>query len=108
MRTLAATVFSCGAARNKRNGELLPEPIGDLEPGLGHGFPIQILRVTRPAPGYRRHADGIPAGVGSYGYNWSSATSELNGILLDFGMHFLYTDHTYSRGRSIQLRCLSE
>ncbi len=34
MHTIGSTVFSCVASRNKRTGELSPEPIGDLEPGL--------------------------------------------------------------------------
>ncbi len=34
MRATAPTVFRCGASRNKREGVLSPEPIGDLEPGI--------------------------------------------------------------------------
>ena len=34
MRATAPTVFRCGASRNKREGVLSPEPIGDLEPRI--------------------------------------------------------------------------
>ena len=107
MRTLAATVFSCGASRNKRNGELLPEPIGDLEPGLGHGCSIQILRATRPAPGFRSSHTGALLNVGYGGYNWSPAVSESLGVYLLFSATELDPGNAY-RGTGLQLRCLSE
>ncbi|WP_304708788.1 hypothetical protein [uncultured Rikenella sp.] len=46
--------------------------------------------------------------VGNYGCSWSSATSGINGLDLNFNSQYLNTSSSDSRAHGFQLRCLSE
>ncbi|WP_294601002.1 hypothetical protein [uncultured Rikenella sp.] len=46
--------------------------------------------------------------VGYSGFSWSSATSGISGLDLNFSSQYLHTSHSDSRAHSFQLRCLSE
>ncbi|WP_304708461.1 hypothetical protein [uncultured Rikenella sp.] len=60
------------------------------------------------APGYRYHADGALNGVGNGGYSWASMISSTNGMLLGFGVTWLYPIGANNRAHGFPLRCLSE
>ncbi len=89
-------------------GELSPELIGDLEPGLGPGFLIQILQITRPAPGFRDSNSGVLGGVGNGGFSYSSSVSGIGGLNSNSYSQYLNTGHSDYRASGLQLRCLSE
>ncbi|WP_294594883.1 hypothetical protein [uncultured Rikenella sp.] len=46
--------------------------------------------------------------VGHYGFSWSSATSGIYGLDLNFYSQSLSTSYSDSRAHGFQLRCLSE
>ncbi|WP_304709090.1 hypothetical protein [uncultured Rikenella sp.] len=60
------------------------------------------------APGYRERANGGLSSVGDGGFSWSSATSGIHGLDLDFYSQSLNTSASGSRAHGFQLRCLSE
>ncbi|WP_297830087.1 hypothetical protein [uncultured Rikenella sp.] len=60
------------------------------------------------APGYRDAYSGALGDVGSNGYSWSSATSGIGGLDLNFHSQHLNTGFSDGRAHGIQLRCLSE
>ncbi|WP_300729432.1 hypothetical protein [uncultured Rikenella sp.] len=62
----------------------------------------------RRAPGYRVAGSGEAANVSSFGYCWSSATSDTFGKRLGFSATWLDPCDAYGRGYGFQLRCLSE
>ncbi|WP_297831698.1 hypothetical protein [uncultured Rikenella sp.] len=78
------------------------------------------LRLTRPAfecraapaPGFRdpgaHRQPGNAVYIGLYGYSWSSATSGISGVDLNFNMTILDPGLTNDRAYGFQLRCLSE
>ncbi|WP_294599613.1 hypothetical protein [uncultured Rikenella sp.] len=45
---------------------------------------------------------------GYYGFNWSSAVSETNGVFLHFYTQGLTPGYSSYRAHGFQLRCLSE
>ncbi|MDE5945592.1 MAG: hypothetical protein K2G93_08455 [Rikenella sp.] len=47
-------------------------------------------------------------GVGSYGYSWSSDTSDSNGYYLDFNYSRIVPNYLFYRAYGFQLRCLQE
>ncbi|WP_294597856.1 hypothetical protein [uncultured Rikenella sp.] len=61
-----------------------------------------------PAPGWRGHTTGTLWGICTLGYSYSTATSNTNGIVLDFDTEHLYPSGTTYRACGFQLRCLSE
>ncbi len=61
-----------------------------------------------PAPGYRNSYSGDPVYVGNYGFSWSSATSGIYGLDLNFNSQHLYASYSDYRAHGFQLRCLSE
>ena len=61
-----------------------------------------------PAPGYRSSGSGAPVSVGNNGFSWSSATSGIYGLDLNFHSQPLYTSYSDSRAHGFQLRCLTE
>ncbi|WP_300829104.1 hypothetical protein [uncultured Rikenella sp.] len=93
-------------------GELSPEPIGNLKPGLGPGFLIQILRITRPAPGFRDAGEngrlGALMGVGNDGNSWSVSATKGSSLTMYFYLHGLYSGYANLRAYGFPLRCLSE
>ncbi|WP_297830691.1 hypothetical protein [uncultured Rikenella sp.] len=46
--------------------------------------------------------------IGNYGFNWSAATDDSNGVYLDFSAERLHPYYTHGRANGLQLRCLSE
>ncbi|WP_299458329.1 hypothetical protein [uncultured Rikenella sp.] len=70
----------------------------------GTGTPL----AWYPAPGCRGYGEGALWSVGNFGYSWSSAVSSTSGVFLDFGTQYLLPSNVSSRGRGLQLRCLSE
>ncbi len=64
------------------------------------------------APGFRdpgHHGQfGNAIYIGNFGYSWSSATSGISGLDLNFNSQHLYTSYSDYRGHGFQLRCLSE
>ncbi len=61
-----------------------------------------------PAPGHRHAYSGGPVSVGYNGFGWSSATSGISGLDLNFHSQGLNTSNSDSRAHGFQLRCLSE
>ncbi len=61
-----------------------------------------------PAPGYRDWPSGAPVSVGNHGFSWSSATSGIGGLDLNFSSQHLSTSRSDYRALGFQLRCLSE
>ncbi len=74
----------------------------------GEGTPL----AWYPAPGYRDFGrtgyGGVARLVGYFGFSWSSATSGIYGLDLNFYSQHLYTSYSDYRGHGFQLRCLSE
>ncbi|WP_294600292.1 hypothetical protein [uncultured Rikenella sp.] len=68
--------------------------------------------MPHPAPGYRDAGlsgrIGDPGDVGSSGYSWTSAVSDILGRFLWFDTKALGTSHANRRAYGFQLRCLSE
>ncbi|WP_297623468.1 hypothetical protein [uncultured Rikenella sp.] len=46
--------------------------------------------------------------VGNYGLSWSSATSDIRGLDLNFHSQHFNTGSSDNRAHGFQLRCLSE
>ncbi|WP_300400623.1 hypothetical protein [uncultured Rikenella sp.] len=46
--------------------------------------------------------------VGYNGFSWSSATSGIYGLDLNFTSRYLYASYSDGRAHGFQLRCLSE
>ena len=66
------------------------------------------VRGHAPAPGYRHRGTGVLGGVGSYGYSWSSAFGNTDGMRLFFYVTGLNPSYASNRATGYQLRCLSE
>ncbi|WP_304708568.1 hypothetical protein [uncultured Rikenella sp.] len=60
------------------------------------------------APGFRDAHSGDRVTVGNYGFSWSSATSDIRGLDLNFHSQYLDTGSSDNRAHGFQLRCLSE
>ena len=67
-----------------------------------------VVRAWYPAPGCRNGTTGVPGGVGSYGYSWSSAVSGTGGVFLDFYSTWLNPSSADGRAYGFQVRCLQE
>ncbi|WP_304708064.1 hypothetical protein [uncultured Rikenella sp.] len=61
-----------------------------------------------PAPGYRDWPSGALVNVSNHGFSWSSATSGIYGLDLNFHSQYLNTSRSDRRALGFQLRCLSE
>ncbi|WP_294594612.1 hypothetical protein [uncultured Rikenella sp.] len=62
----------------------------------------------RSTPGYRFNDSGILGNMGYYGCCWSSATSKIYGVPLNFHSQRLSTSGMDYHAHSFLLRCLSE
>ena len=108
MRTTVLTVFCCGASRNKRGRRAFAGTDRGLRTRAWAHFSIQILRITRPAPGFRERANGGLNNVGNNGFSYSSSVSGSNGVYLNFNVTNLNPSNANSRAYGLQLRCLSD
>ncbi len=70
----------------------------------GAGTPL----AWYPAPGFRGHGEGAPNGMGSGGYSWSSAVSDLNATYLNFHATGFYPSYVNHRAIGFQLHCRTE
>ena len=61
-----------------------------------------------PAAGYREHINGILSHVGSTGFYWSTAVSNMYAIYLGYDINNVSPGSTYSRAYGFPVRCVQE
>ncbi len=89
-------------------------PIQGTRAPIGHFIGVDTARLEDPAafypaPGSRASGSGALWSVGSYGYSWTSFTSDsYYGYHLDFRYTRIYPSTTTYRANGFQLRCLQE
>ncbi len=117
MLTTAASVFSCGASRNKRDKRAFDETDWGLRTRTSILFPFRftIHVPLGTAPGFRDSGYGelgVLHNVGHDGYSWSSSSVDSDDYYRDLDLSFntqgLNPNSVHYRAYGLQLRCLSE
>ncbi len=106
VRIVVPTLFNCAASRNKRGRRAFDGTDWGLRTRAWAHFSILILRITLPAPGFRRHTSGSLGGVCDEGSGWSASAGETNGNGLRSLTTGFQSTWEHNRAFGFQLRCL--